>query len=220
MKIVILLCFLGVSMVDFGQSFDYGVKAGANLNYVERKYSPEPKWKNFSDIYSAYVGFHAGAFMEVPLGGGRFFYRQEIEFIQKGYVRDAITQVNLPQDKYTLSYLQLPVAFGYKISSRFFVELGPSFAFQLSRKTDPGYDNADELNVPFEVSAMGGLRYKLFSRLDIQALYVLGMSNLVGKDFREFTFQDPDSGQVVVSDLSVKTRVVSLSIVYYLKRSE
>jgi Outer membrane protein beta-barrel domain len=218
MKHFILSSFLSLIFINnvYAQKFDYGIKIGGNANNLHVQFTPEIKDSNYKDVYHSSFGFHGGLFMAIDISK-KFSYRQEVEYIQKGSFMRVPGSYN-PTDKLIITFIQFPVIFSYRPIPKLNIELGPTFGSMLSCKTENGRfaSNVNDYNTKFEVSVAGGLRYSIFNRFDIQARYSLGLSSL-SKNVK-YLREDPDTGETYYTEFSAKSRVLSLSVLYYIKR--
>lgn len=127
-KLIAIFCLLSSTLVLKAQTFDFGVKAGLNRGTLS---SSIPKIET-----SGATGFVAGTYGRVGIFG--FFAQPEIVFSQrKGAFKSDTNGTAIIN---TLSYIDIPVLFGYKLLFAR-VNLGPNFQFLTSAK-----QVADDLN--------------------------------------------------------------------------
>lgn len=122
--LAIIALFIGVNTSN-AQSLDVGIKAGLNFSKLSN---------TMPDYYSATngaTGFMGGVYGRVGILG--FFAQPEILYSQrKGAFTSKVDESAVIN---TLSYLDVPVLFGYKlIFARFYV--GPNFQFLMGASQD------------------------------------------------------------------------------------
>lgn len=213
-----VIWFVVLSFVAIGEilaQVSYGVKAGANINTINTYLDGAPSWVDFDDNVESSVGFHAGLFLVVDLSK-KFSFRPEIEYIQKGVRDSGYPSVNIPSYKITVSYIQVPVIFSYRIFNKLCVEAGPGFGYLISSKSDSDLTTfpAETYTVKLEVSVLGGFRYTLFQKVDVIARYSLGLSNI--QDSMYYA-QNPETNEIIGFESVAKNSVLSFSLAYYLK---
>lgn len=133
-KILILFAFVFLSFTVKAQYFNAGVKAGIVASQVD------------GDTYSGFdkFGLNLGVFVNYRLSH-RTALQLELEYIQKGSKHNPNYEINdFEQYKMSLSYIQLPLLFQYKLTNEFSVELGPAFGVLMSN-----YEERDN----FEISS-------------------------------------------------------------------
>ncbi len=129
------------------QSLEAGVKAGINVSTLS-------KAPNLGDANST-TGFVFGGFVRTSAAG--FFIQPEVLFTQRrGVFTDDSTKLTVTN---TLTYLDVPVLFGYKLAV-FRFSAGPNFQFLMSANQDapdilkdPNFskDNFNAASVGFQV---------------------------------------------------------------------
>lgn len=214
-KKFLLISVLLISLEEAKGQLIYGVKAGANINTINTYLDGAPSWVDFDDNVESSVGFHAGLFLVVDLSK-KFSFRPEIEYIQKGVRDSGYPSVNIPSYKITVSYIQVPVIFSYKIFNKLCVEAGPGFGYLISSKSDSDLTTfpAETYTVKLEVSVLGGFRYTLFQKIDVIARYSLGLSNI--QDSMYYA-QNPETSEIIGFESVAKNGVLSFSIAYSFK---
>jgi Outer membrane protein beta-barrel domain len=206
MKKLFFICCLAITkFVSYGQSFNFGVLAGANVStfaYSNLPYEPS----------SEIVGFHIGVFAEIKKGNLSIEPGLVYASIggKNGYYIVGGGGSNIGTYKSTVQYLQVPVNFLYNIPVVFgkvFFGAGPYIGFGLSGKNDQTgvletngfsqgngpfnvttkykFSNAD--NPDFGVNAVAGIHFKnnFLITLDYQygLKYLFNYSYNVGNDY-------------------------------------
>ncbi len=185
MKKLFSICFIMVGVFAAqAQTLDFGLKAGLNFSELSNTIPTQ-----FSSSNNA-TGFVAGAYGRVGILG--FFAQPELLYSQRkgAYTStvDGSAVVN------TLSYIDVPVLFGYKLLFARF-NIGPSFQFLMSANQEAS-DAAKDPNFSkdnFNSSVVGyqaGVGVDL-SRLSVDLRYDGGLSDL-GKEVTSATGQKID----------------------------
>ena len=140
-----MVIFFGANVQ--AQSLEAGVKAGINVSTLS-------KAPNLGDANST-TGFVFGGFVRTSAAG--FFIQPEVLFTQRrGVFTDDSTKLTVTN---TLTYLDVPVLFGYKLAV-FRFSAGPNFQFLMSANQDapdilkdPNFskDNFNAASVGFQV---------------------------------------------------------------------
>jgi len=95
-------------------------------------------------------------------------------FIQKGgIIRFGINHY-MSSIKFRLDYIQIPLLINYKLADRFYISLGPEFAFMINNRDNlpspaTGFSNFEENT--FEISGLIGLNYCLSNKIDLGLRY-------------------------------------------------
>lgn len=122
-KIIAVLLVIFFAAKVQAQSLEAGVKAGINVSTL----SAAP---NLGDANST-TGFVFGGFVRTSAAG--FFIQPEILFTQRrGVFTDDSTKLTVTN---TLTYLDVPVLFGYKLAV-FRFSAGPNFQFLMGANQD------------------------------------------------------------------------------------
>jgi len=173
MKKVFLFFAMFASVSAFSQGFQLGLKAGVNVsNYTG------------GDLENkAIIGFHGGATFGFLLGD-HFSIQPEVLFSAQGAKIDGIGN---NEEKYNVSYINLPVLAKYRFTGGFYLEAGPQVGFKVNESVP---DNTIEnFAKDLDLSVAAGLGYHSPIGLGIGARYNAGLSK-VG-DFDAST-ADPD----------------------------
>lgn len=180
MKKLLFFAFVLASTAGFGQGFQLGVKAGANVsNYTG------------GDIENkAIVGFVGGATFGFLLGD-HFAIQPEVLFSAQGA---KFENVGSNEDKYTVSYVNVPVMAKYRFTGGFYLEAGPQVGFKISE--DVPDQTIDNFAKNLDLSVAAGLGYHSPIGLGIGARYNAGLSKVADyeqgstkPDFKNNTLQ-------------------------------
>ncbi|WP_316810654.1 porin family protein [Pedobacter heparinus] len=168
----------------------FGIKAGANLmkigkyNFLDQEYSTDYK-----------VGFQAGIYADLPLGGG-FAFLPEATFTQKGFKLKETVGETTGEINSKLNYLDIPVLIGYRPSPEFTIFAGPQASFLLSQKTEIKA-NGDEISSTTDTDALRksiaggviGLGYSITPNININGRYMMDFQSAAKDD------QNQDKGK-------------------------
>lgn len=168
-KVILAAAALLVSVSAFGQSFDWGVKAGLNLADVSKAEGSKMK-----------PSVYAGVFAEFNLVSDLLSIQPEVVYSRQGWdmKNDGIkTHVRL-------NYLNVPVIFKLYMIENLSLDLGPQFGFLLNaaaKAKDGDVKVKEDLDgfKNFDVSMGMGLSYKFMDMMDVTARYNLGLTKLV-----------------------------------------
>ncbi|RYF97693.1 MAG: PorT family protein [Chitinophagaceae bacterium] len=136
MKKLLFFAFALTSTTAFSQGFQLGVKAGANVsNYTG------------GDLKNkAIVGFVGGATFGFLLGD-HFSIQPEVLFSSQGA---RIEDVGNNDEKYTVSYINLPVLAKIRFTGGLYLEAGPQVGFKVSEDVpDQTIDNFAKIILKF-----------------------------------------------------------------------
>lgn len=177
-KIVLLFCTFLLSIIAWSQTTKYGLTLGANYTQLNGK--------GVDNTYS--LGFVAGGFARVPLTD-KWNVQPELLFNyvngQKG--NDFLEVYNdngnqSARNAIVLSYISVPVLFGYKVTKLLTVNAGPQYDFLLDDNEDlvANGSRAFKLN---NIGVTGGAELNL-SGFRVFANYELGLTNINDIDNR------------------------------------
>lgn len=136
----LLFCFVWIAFLSQGQSFRYGLKAGANYADINGKDldKNEHRYK---------LGWHGGVMLNIQYPGNTYFSIQpELLYTRKGYENNSLpTQIHDNQGNLLysrqnsglvkLNYLELPVMFNFK-SGIIVFEIGPQLSYLVGVQND------------------------------------------------------------------------------------
>ncbi|HTB51930.1 MAG TPA: porin family protein [Ferruginibacter sp.] len=154
----------------YSQSFDFGIKAGANINKISGE--------AFSNEFS--FGYHAGAFANISLGK-HWALQPEVLFSQVNVdtatSTDAIYNPDLNKISHiNLSYLSIPLLLEYKLSKGIALQAGPQYSILLN-PGDSYQQNGQNAFKMGDFSLLGGLEIKIRS-VHVYGRYAVGLSNI------------------------------------------
>lgn len=180
-----VLLLSGVSILQ-AQSFQLGVKAGANISNFSGGDFETVKKKSL-------VGFHGGMFLRFRFG--KIGLQPEALISTQGAKIDSIssgTSVN-----WKVSYVTVPVLLQYYLSNGFYLEAGPQVGFKTT--DDFGSSTLNDFAKNLDLAAAAGFGYRTKAGYGLGARYTAGLSK-VG-DFTPSSGVNPDfkNGVVQVS---------------------
>ncbi|RYY17756.1 MAG: PorT family protein [Chitinophagaceae bacterium] len=180
MKKILFFAAMLTSAAAFSQGFQLGVKGGINIsNYTG------------GDIEnSALVGFHGGVIVGLQLGD-HFSIQPEALFSAQGA---KIRGISNNEEKFKVSYINLPVLAKYRFNGGFYIEAGPQVGFKLDESIpDNTIENFAE---DLDLSIAAGLGYHSSMGLGIGGRYNAGLSKVgnfdagtTDPDFKNSTIQ-------------------------------
>lgn len=174
----LLVIMVGVTLANcvYAQKLSLGIKAGVNVTNFSGG--------DFDDVdKKALVGFHAGGFLSLGLGG-TFYLQPEVLVSTAGAKFEDAGE----SENFKLTYLSVPVMLKFRSMVGFYVELGPQFGFKLGE--DVGDDTINDFAKDLDLAAALGLGFQTKNGLGIGARYIAGLSK-VG-DFEASSGIDPD----------------------------
>jgi len=179
-KILISLCLVSFVLTASAQKFSAGLKGGVNISNFTGG--------NFDDLdKKALLGFHAGGFLS--FGIGNIYLQPELLVSTAG----AKFGEDVNDESLKITYLTLPIMVKYKMTSGFYLEVGPQVGFKLGE--DVGDQTLDEFAKNLDLSLGAGLGYQ-FGGVGIGGRYLVGLSK-VG-DFEPSSGLDPDFKNSVI----------------------
>lgn len=185
-KIIVLMIFLWVIMIPQMNAqktssfvFKLGPKAGLNVGWLSNKMDVDPN-------FGAHIGFNAGVVANMrwgqrhlssPFGTGYFGLQPEVLFSYQGAKCDG-KNINL-------GYLVVPIMCKFYATTKFNIELGPEFAFLVSRSPNTIAFESTEIDLSnikggMDVLLGVGVGYDFDMGLSLGARYNLGFSELAG----------------------------------------
>ncbi len=167
-KLISIAALLFISSSLFSQSFNFGVKAGANLSKIYGK--------SFKDEFQ--FGYHAGVF--ATISGKKWGIEPEVLFSQV----NTDTATNFRQiypnfstiSKIQLHYLSIPVLIDYKIDKVLSLQAGPQFGILLDQNKDLLQNGKDAFKSG-NISVVGGLQLHIL-KFRAYGRFVGGTTNI------------------------------------------
>ncbi len=173
MKANLLLLFIAVISLTTlnAQSIHLGIKGGASVNKLTGQ--------SFTDKFS--FGYHFGGFIEI--GIGKKLSLQPEVFVSQ-VKQDTSSQfraiynnlLGVAPSNIQLSYLNLPILLGYKVSDQFSIQLGPQYSILMNQNANL-LQNGKNAFKNGDFSILGGLQLEVF-KFRIYGRYVVGLNNL------------------------------------------
>jgi hypothetical protein len=168
--LLLLIAALSFSNLH-AQSIHLGIKGGANVNKLTGQ--------SFTDKFS--FGYHIGGFIEI--GIGKKLSLQPEVFVSQ-IKQDTSSQfraiynnlLGVAPSNIQLSYLNLPILLGYKLSDQFSIQLGPQYSILMNQNANL-LQNGKNAFKNGDFSILGGLQLEV-SKFRIYGRYVVGLNNL------------------------------------------
>jgi Outer membrane protein beta-barrel domain len=200
-KILLIVFSFSIFVNKAYSQFTYGVKAGVSWSTT----------LSYGDALPYACGLLAGITTDIDLGK-HFFISPQLYYAQKGYSFYDGTV-------YRINYLNLPVLFGYKITSHLQVLLGLNLGILLNSKYDEGDSTIVTTHVyqRIDPGMDAGLRYQL-GRWGVDFNFV---RSLIGIEKTKQTYYNtnalgevfPQTGTLHEADKS-KNQTFEVSIYY------
>lgn len=195
----------------------FGLRGGVSLSNLELDDDYQGTGYNTNNKTT----FHAGAFVNIPLGG-MFRIQPEVSYYGGGskvrgtLIYDANNPNNapLPNQNFTyeldMHYIGIPIMFQLQTPGGFFVEAGPQGAILVKGQQEiTGGSKTDlkdrELVKQLDFGLAGGVGYLSRIGLGINARYYNGLSNVFNSD-------NAPAGQ---RDREISSRSIQLGLVYH-----
>lgn len=193
--LVVLIFGFNQIMIAQGPEVKFGAKAGLNLANMSGD----------DDDSSIKIGFHVGGMAEIGLTD-KLAVQPELLYSGQG--------AKFPNGKLALNYLALPVLVKYGLAENFSLEAGPQFGFLLSAKSKTDIDDAPgmvdafddgEVTVyaaqtrtndlkdnfkSFDLGVALGANYRLNNAINLNARYIMGLSNTPKDSSDEYKFKN------------------------------
>jgi hypothetical protein len=168
--LAVLLSALFITNLS-AQSIHLGVKGGASLNKLTGQ--------SFTEKFT--FGYHIGGFVE--LGLGKKLSLQPEVFLSK-VKQDTSSQfralynnlLGTAGSNIELSYLNIPVLLGYKVTDQFVIQVGPQYSI-LMNQNDNLLQNSKNAFKQGDLSILAGVQLQV-SKLRIYGRYAVGLNNL------------------------------------------
>lgn len=182
---------------------ELGGKAGLNIHFQQIKLASSAPAGMEKPEGTSGAGFHIGVFAQNDLSE-KLYLRPELLFSTRSSMETLTATLDLPgissrtelETKTNLSYLELPVLLGGRLSERFALEIGPGFGFLMGYKEqekgtltvtdaegtvvtslDSEYNDTRGLR-KIEVAGVVGLNYRANNGLDLGLRYWHGLNTL------------------------------------------
>lgn len=170
-------------------------------------------------------GYHAGVFVDVPLGNGLYF-SPEVQYMQKGFkvgesIKLDIFEVPIPlgaEAVTKLHYINAPINLKYKFGNdklSGYVRGGPTFGYAMSGQVDTRINSI----IDFKVASIPlNTQGKLFNDFEVGGTVGAGLEAAMGtgKLLFEVNYQRAftDFTNLPVVDAGLKNQSIGLSIGY------
>ena len=191
MKKIIVVLLVALSLHSYGQQFQFGLKAGANIsNFTGGNFDDEEK--------KALVGFHGGLYLRFKFL--KFGLQPEAFISTQGAKIDSVSG----SYDWKVTYVNVPVMAQFLMAGGFYLEAGPQVGFKVSE--DIGDQTLENFAKDLDLSIAGGFGFRGKKGLGIGARYTAGISKI--GDYEPSNGIDPD----------FKNGVIQLSIYIPLTR--
>lgn len=174
----------------------FGLRAGVNLATIEIDDDSQSNPINTNNKTS----FHAGAFVNIPIGG-IFRIQPEVNYSGQGSKVSASILGTEVRDEWDFHYINVPVMLQLQSRGGLFVETGPQVGFLLSAKDEDDTDLKEDMKKT-DFGWGAGIGYLSRIGLGINGRYNFGFSNIYDEDAAG------DEGKY-------KNRTIQLGLVYH-----
>lgn len=173
--IIGLVLNLGLKLQAQEIKFGYLSGLGVSNAHVTNKIENRKDYKVFHPVYS----FNINGYFEYKISK-TWGIEAEPGFIRKGGTVGGMNRYH-STIKMRLNYIQLPILANLYITKKFFVSIGPEFAYMINRQGNlpekaTGFDDFKEN--AFEISGLMGLNYSIYKEVDIGFRYNHGLTNM------------------------------------------
>lgn len=189
--LTVLLVSVVAAGSSYAQTFQLGLKAGANVSNFTGDFRQIDK--------KALIGFHVGGMFNMQFGSN-FSVQPEVIFSNQGAKLELI---NGDKEDYKVSYINVPVMLKFKTNGGFYIELGPQAGFKVSENTEN--TSIQNFAKDLDLSGAVGIGYHGNSGFGIGARYLAGFSKV-----RDFDTQNLDV------DPDFKNSVLQVSLFFTL----
>ena len=168
--LLLLIAALSFSNLQ-AQSIHLGIKGGANVNKLTGQ--------SFTDKFS--FGYHIGGFVEIGIGKKltlqpEVFVSQIKQDTSSQFRAIYNTVLGVAPSKIQLSYLNLPILLGYRVSDQLSIQLGPQYSILINQNANL-LQNGKNAFKNGDFSILGGLQLEV-SKFRFYGRYVVGLNNL------------------------------------------
>lgn len=165
----------------------FGIKAGANLMNMGKMTNGDQSYSTDSK-----VGFQAGVYADLPMGGG-FAFLPEVIYSQKGGKIKETIGANTTEFDAKLGYLDVPVLIGYRPTPELTIFAGPQASFLLSRDASfkvNGQQVGDTFTdkKDYKKSIAGGvvgLGYNITPNINVNGRYTMDFQKTFNDDINQ-----------------------------------
>lgn len=200
-KIYMTIAFL-VLGTGFCFSQSFGVRGGVNLSNIG------------GDAVNNSIrpGFHLGAYYTKKVGIN-FIFEPEIQLSTQGSnAEDASMAFNQ-----SLTYINIPLTFKYRLSDQFNVNAVPYFGMLLGASIDSdllgNIDNSESFKT-FDFGMGLGADYSISDNISVQVRYLFGLADITDDGGTEVIEIDGFPVEVEVEEQTITNRVFQLSVGY------
>ncbi len=126
-RVLFVICALGVSSFSFAQLVEIGAKGGLNLSNLNLS----PDGKLVGTNYHGAIGYHLGGYALIKLK--KISLQPELLYSTQGQYFTTVSYSNL---KTTLNYINIPIMIKYYLTGSLHIQAGPQFSILASSKGD------------------------------------------------------------------------------------
>ena len=166
--ILLLVAFSFCSTVMMAQGFQFGVKAGADLQKIEGKLLTQ----SFS------FGYHAGVYAQLSINK-TFSIQPELYYseVKLDTANDFSTVYHLTDaSSIKFGYINIPVLLNIKAGKKFTIQMGPRFGI-LANSNASIISNGQDAVKKGDLALVAGMKFS-FSRVNVYGRYQVGVSNV------------------------------------------
>ena len=169
---LLLLFIIALSFSNLhAQSIHLGIKGGASVNKLTGQ--------SFKDKFS--FGYHFGGFIEIGIGKKlslqpEVFVSQIKQDTSSQFRAIYNTVLGVAPSNIQLSYLNLPILLGYRVTDQFSIQLGPQYSMLMNQNANL-LQNGKNAFKNGDFSILGGLQLEV-SKFRIYGRYAIGLNNL------------------------------------------
>jgi hypothetical protein len=179
LKLIALLVITDTMAIT--QEFQFGFVSGLNIANARLIHKPaidgQPVfYPMVSYNVNGHIGFKITGFWGILAEPG---------YIQKGGVQKYDKDI-----RFQMNYLQLPLLANFYFGEKFFISLGPEFAYLMNVKAkskDYSYDISDMYDNDFEISGNFRINYNVHKHFDIGLQYSHGLIYTSKLNFTDVT---------------------------------
>lgn len=183
---------------SFSQSISYGVVGGVNISNT--KVIVDHNGREFENKYDNRVSFYIGGNIEFPfkLRNKDLLLNVELIYSEQGHSLKGGSETYI----YELNQLNLPVRIKSKLFNNFYFGIGGYIGYILQVKGNLYGNKIDEFDLDFGV--LSSVEYKLFGDLNIELKYLLGLSDVLNREFKNGEYKHNKYSRVFQVGLNYK----------------
>jgi len=186
-------------MNSFSQSISYGIVGGVNISktksFVNHNGSISER-----EGYDNRISFYLGGDIEFPfkLRGKDLFLNIELIYSEQGRLFKGTDETFI----FELNQLNLPIRVKSELFNDFYFGIGGYIGYILQVKGNWYGYKIDEYDLDFGV--LSSVEYRLFRNLNIQIKYLLGLSDVLNREFNDGEYKHDNYSRVFQIGLNYK----------------